>query len=107
MTVESASDRASVLADFGQVVTFSPGDTFPNRNDSTSDITAIFDNGYFAVALGQTEADNKTPTLLARSADVADAAHKSMIEVGAAVYKVVGVEPDGTGLTVLNLEGPM
>jgi len=106
MTVESDSDRLAMLADFGQSVTFSPGSTYPDRNSETVDIIAIFDQDYFEVRGIESVSDNSQPALLARTIDTAKAIRNSMIEIDVDVYKVVGVEPDGTGITVLRLEGP-
>ncbi len=106
MGVETDAERLTRLVDFGQSITFSPGDTYPNRNDKTAEITAIFDSGYFEITGEETGTDSKTPTITARDIDTADAARNSMVEIGADVYKVVGVERDGTGMTELILEGP-
>jgi hypothetical protein len=114
MTVESAADRLALLADFApedstgdkKVIKFSPGATFPNRNQSTVDVVGIFDNEYLSIAADGPDIDARQPALLCRSADVTDAVNNSMVEIGSAVYKVVGVEPDGTGITALALEGP-
>jgi len=106
MTVESASDRASMLADFGQSVTFSPGATFPNRNDETAVITGIFDNGFVEVIGDEANSYATRPTLVCRTADVLNAARNSMVEFSDLVYKVAQVQPDGTGITELILEGP-
>ena len=96
-----------MLADFGQLVLFTPGNSYPNRNDDTTEIKAIFDTAFFEIAGDESDADSKQPRLLARTLDTLDAARNSMAEIGSEVYKVVGVEADGTGFTVLALEGPL
>ena len=111
MAVETDADTKTMLADFGRLVLFTPGDSYPNRNDDTVEITAIFDTAFFEITGDESDADSKQPKLLARTLDAADAARNSMVEIGADVYKVVGVEADGTadpagGFTVLALEGP-
>jgi len=106
MAAESEADRAALLDDFGLDVIFSPGDSYPNRNDATVTIKGIFDNGFFEVPGQMGEINSLNPTLLARSSDTVDAVRNSMVEIAGAVYKVVDPEPDGTGLTVLMLEGP-
>ena len=95
-----------MLADHGQLVTFTPGNTYPDRNDDTVEITVIFDTAFFEIDGDESDADSKQPRILARTLDTADAARNSMVEIGADVYKVVGVEPDGTGISVIALEGP-
>ena len=107
MTVESAADRLSMLADFGQLVTFSPGDSFPSRNDKTATITGIFDNEYYQATGEDIGSNSRIPTLMVRTADVANAQRNSMVELSTgATYKVIRPEDDGTGITVLILEGP-
>ena len=106
MTVETAEDRATLLADFGETVLFSPGSTYPNRNDNSESITVIFDNGFYDVPLDAAAGTAKNPSVLTRTADTEDAARNSMIERGEDRYKVVEVEPDGNGFSVLSLEGP-
>lgn len=106
MTVESDSDRLTLLADFGQTAKFSPGVTFPDRNGETADITAIFDNNFLEVRGIDSAVASSQPTILARTIDLADVVRNSMIELGADKYKVVGIEPDGSGMTTLLLEGP-
>lgn len=106
MTVETDTERTSMLADFGEAVIFSPGSTFPNRNDNTATINAIFDNTFFEVIGEEMPANMTKPTVVCKTADVAAAERNSMIERGAEVYKVASAEPDGTGVTLLILEGP-
>lgn len=53
-------------------------------------------------ALGRVQASK--PEFLCRTADVPAAAHGQTLTIGAQVYKICGVEPDGTGLTLLKLE---
>lgn len=106
MPVESDNDRAHLLADFGQLVTFSPGETYPNRNNETAEITGIFDKAFFEIVGDLVAADSNQPVIVCRTIDVAGAERNSMVEIGADTYKVVGVEPDGTGITLLLLEGP-
>ena len=106
MTVESDSDRLTLLADFGQTAKFSPGVTFPDRNGSTADITAIFDNNFLEVRGIDSAVASSQPTILTRTIDLADVVRNSMIELAADMSKVVGIEPDGSGMTTLLLEGP-
>ena len=95
-----------MLADFGVSVIFSPGATYPHRNSDTETITAIFDAEYIEIQGDEMIAASKAPAIIARTSDAADAQINSMAEIGVDRYKVVGVEPDGNGMTVLILEGP-
>ena len=64
----------------------------------------IFDNGYAAFISGMAEATQ--PSCLARTVDVADLEHGCAIDIGTDLWKVVGTEPDGTGMTTLRLRKP-
>lgn len=64
--------------------------------------SGIFDAGYLEAAGGQVQTVG--PALTMRSADVAGVAMFGAVSVGTTAYRVVGIEPDGTGVTVLRLE---
>ena len=64
-------------------------------------VTGIFDNGY-AEPFGEVE--GRQPTFLLPTASAPSVAHGQSLVIGAATYKVRGVEPDGTGVTLLKLE---
>lgn len=101
-----------MLADFGLLCIFSPGATYPNRNDKSKTIRGIFDNAYIEIVGDEANTASRTPTLICRTDDVNGVKRNSMVEIGGDVYKVVSPEPDGTGadndqgITVLMLEGP-
>lgn len=79
-------------ADFGTAAVYS---------GSGATINGILDADYDE-AMGRVQAS--TPLFACATADVANATHGQTLTVGATVYKIVGVEPDGTGMTVLRLE---
>ena len=108
MPVESAADRATLLADFGEAAIFSPGAVWPNRSSASCTITGIFDFEYLPIDGGDTRLSSSNPVFFARTADLADVVRDSVIErvSDGGVYKVAAIEPDGTGMTLLQLEGP-
>lgn len=63
--------------------------------------TAIFDNAY-AQSLGFTA--GTAPVLLVAASAVPTVAPGDAVEVPAGRYTVAGIEPDGTGITLLRLE---
>lgn len=69
-------------------------------NYNGREITGIFDNAYFE---GQ-NMQGSQPVFSCATADVAAARHGDMLVRAGATYKVVGVEPDGTGMSLLRLE---
>lgn len=85
-------DIAAYMTMFGQSVVV-----------NGAEINAIFDDG-FREALSEPGAESSMPRLTCRTSDVASAAHGQAVTVGASSFEVVGVEPDGTGVTVLMLE---
>lgn len=64
-------------------------------------INGILDAEYDE-AMGRVQASS--PVFACATSSVASATHGQTLTVGATVYKIVGVEPDGTGMTVLRLE---
>jgi hypothetical protein len=64
-------------------------------------VTGIFDNVYFE-AMGDVQ--SASPVFTLPTASASSAAHGQSLVIGATTYKVRGVEPDGTGITVLRLE---
>jgi hypothetical protein len=65
-------------------------------------VTGIFDNDYFEPMGG--EMQGATPVFTLPTASASSAAHGQSLVIGATTYKVRGVEPDGTGVTLLRLE---
>lgn len=64
-------------------------------------VTGIFDAQYFD---GLGEVEGRQPTFVLPTASASSAAHGQTLVIGAKTYKVRGVEPDGTGITLLRLE---
>jgi len=93
MSVESEEDRDVLLADFGGTVTVvATGLNF----------TGIFDNDYLAL-MGM---ESRNPMVMCKSSDVTthSIAQGTALTIGGVSYKVVMPQPDGTGMTVLELE---
>lgn len=94
MAVETADDRAAMLADFGVVASWS-GASF----------NGIFDNAYEAVdAGGSIPFALVRPRFYCRSADVSGAVEGDAIVVDGLNYIIRVVMPDGTGFTEMELE---
>mgnify|MGYP000032377136 FL=1 len=99
MTVETAADRALMLADFGVDAIFDTPDT------SHKTIKGVFDNDYEAVNAGGTMDFAITrPRFYCRSSDVLDVEEGDDLEIEKVSYKIRVVMPDGTGMTELMLE---
>lgn len=65
-------------------------------------VDGIFDADY-AEPLGNI-AEGRSPVFIYRSADLPSVAHGHTLVINATTYLVRGVEPDGTGVTLLRLE---
>lgn len=70
--------------------------------DTGAQALVMFDNEYQA-GLGSTF-EASQPTALGASADLQGLGHGSLLTIGTDTWAVVGVQPDGTGLTRLMLE---
>lgn len=67
-------------------------------------VDVIFDSVYFEESTGLVGFQGSAPMATALTSDVPNAAHGDTLVISSVTYKVVGVEPDGTGITVLRLE---
>lgn len=92
--VESASDRLSMLSDFGVTVEW-----------SGVDFIGIFDNNYHAAEFGGSVAfATSQPKLTCRTADITSVTVGTTLTIEAVDYTVQVVMNDGTGVTELTLE---
>ncbi|MDB2650172.1 hypothetical protein N9Y19_04535 [Porticoccaceae bacterium] len=99
MPVETADDRALMIADFGESVIFMPS----KLPDST--ITAIFDNQYQSVEAGGTVSFAVVqPRLTVRSSDIPNAEEGDCFRIRGKLHVVTILMDDGTGITEIALE---
>ena len=66
-------------------------------------VPVIFDKAYLGAMGGLVESTG--PQCLAQTSTVASVVQGTAIVINATTYTVTGVEPDGTGITVLQLRG--
>ncbi len=99
MAIETDTERTALLADFGVSATYTPD------GGSPASITVIFDKPYLGVGEnGEVVVESTNPTCICRTIDVSDADHAATIVIDSVTYNVVGVQPDGTGFTILELQ---
>ena len=99
MPVETAEDRAALLADFGEDVKFNPA------SGSRKTVTGVFDNIYEEVEAGGTVGVSmQQPRLFVRTADIAGATEGDAITINDLDYTIRVVMSDGQGMTELALE---
>jgi len=92
--VEDLDEFLDVDHGFAVTATWSPS------TSTTQVVTCIFDAEYVD-PLG---VESAAPVAVCKTADVATAKHGQAFVLGATQYKIRGVQPDGTGITLLKLE---
>ncbi len=94
MAVESDADRLTFLSadDFGTAATI-----------GSATVYGIFDDAYESVNIATGEITMTAPRFLCRTADVTSVAQGTAVTIGGVAYKVINIEPDGTGMTALAL----
>lgn len=68
-----------------------------------SAIAVIFDKAYIGALMGMVESTG--PCCLVMDKDIPNVKQGASIVINSKTYTVTGVEPDGTGLTTLQLRG--
>lgn len=97
MAIETDEDRLELLTALGDDVTLNP-------NGSAVIIRGIYDAGHVLTDTGQVvDVSDSEPMLTVRTKDVTTVVQGSEIDVNSTTYKVVDIQPDGTGITILRL----
>ncbi len=85
-------------------------DIFLNENEHAVDVTyqaatiqGIFDAEFSSVAEGETGIESTAPQVLVKTSDVSSAVHGQTMTINSVVYNIIGIQPDGTGLTLIVL----
>ena len=94
MAIETDAERLVFFADFGQTITKADTTTF----------TAIFDDEFAEAGGLMNQIETSSPQLTCRTSDVSGLAHNAVLTFGGSTYHVIGIEPEGTGITILKLE---
>ena len=99
MTVETAADRALMLADFGVDAIFDP------QTSSYKTVKGIFDNIYEEVeAGGNVGFAMQQPRFFCRTNDIDGSTEGDALEIGSVPYTIKVGMSDGNGMTELVLE---
>lgn len=96
--IETASDRAIFVKDFGQDV------SILRANRGRIVVKAIFDNEYEGIVGESVEFATSQPRLTCISEDVDGIAYGDDVTIGLNQYKAVLIMPNGTGITEIMLE---
>jgi hypothetical protein len=63
----------------------------------------IFHNEYEAAVLYAGEIESKNPFVEMRDVDVPDLVHDDLLTIEGLNYRVIGIQPDGMGMTIVKL----
>lgn len=89
-------DKAAFLdrGDFAEDAVYNGGDTKP----------VIFDERYAGVDVDFPASESSQPRALGTTEDFPNVVHGHTLQIRGVIYKVVGVEPDGTGWVLMILQ---
>lgn len=87
-------DLTVFLGDFAETVTLTSGRTFK----------AVVDATFVGVGDGVAEVESSAISIIAKTADTKGVEFGIVVDLDDVSYVVRGIEPDGTGMTVLRLE---
>jgi hypothetical protein len=73
-------------------------------NGSSSTISVILNNEYFAIAGESVDIDGTQPVATCRTSDVTNIDTSDSITIDSIAYNITNIQPDGTGITVLILQ---
>ena len=85
------------VSEWAKSLTITPQDGVPKT------IIGLFDAPFEAVSVLTGSVELTSPQATVKTADTVDLRHGDWLEVGATAYRIVGIQPDGTGVTVLRL----
>jgi hypothetical protein len=87
------TDLAAFFTDFGEAAILQDG----------TEITVIFDAAFSMASPMGVDVESSKPMVTAKSEDVESLSHGSTITIRDTLYMIVGIQPDGTGITNLFL----
>ncbi len=85
-------------------------DVFFNEDEHAVDITynsttiqGVFDNEFIAAADDSIGVETTSPRVQVKTSDVLTAVHDDIMTINSIAYKISGIQPDGTGTTLILL----
>jgi hypothetical protein len=85
-------------------------DLFFNNSEFAVDVTynaatiqGIFNDAFDAAVESEVGIESSVPQVKVRSSDVVAAVHNETMTINSVVYNIIGLNPDGTGITVVLL----
>jgi len=92
------------LAEFFEVDEHGSAANYTPSGGSASSITVIFRHDYFLEDVGNVGVETQQAVITVQTSKVPGIAHGDLIEIDSTNYNVVGVRPDGTGISEIVLE---
>lgn len=94
-----ASDVSDIFfTDFAVDATYTPS------GGTAKGIKVVFDNEYAVVSLaGDVAIESVSPAAHCKDSDIIGAKHGDTLVINSVTYYVIGIQPDGTGITILIL----
>ena len=92
------------LAEFFEVDEHGTAANYTPSGGSASSITVIFRHDYFLEDVGNVGVETQQAVITVQTSKVPGIAHGDLIEIESTNYNVVGVRPDGTGISEIVLE---
>ncbi len=85
-------------------------DIFLNADEFAVDVTylaatiqGIFDAPFSSAVAGEMGIESSLPQVTVKTSDVASAVHGQTMTINSVVYQIIGIQPDGTGMTTILL----
>ena len=92
------------LAEFFEVDEHGTAANYTPSSGSASSITVIFRHDYYLEDVGNVGVETQQAVITVQTSKVPGIAHGDLIEIDSTNYNVVGVRPDGTGISEIVLE---
>lgn len=92
------------LAEFFEVSEHGSAANYTPSGGSVSAITVIFRHDYYLEDVGNVGVETQQAVITVQTSKVPGIAHGDLIEIDSTNYNVVGVRPDGTGISEIVLE---
>lgn len=92
------ADLTNDLSEFLDSNEFAVNITFGSNT-----IIGIFDDAFEAVEQDENSVENTQPQVIVRDTDITGLVHGDIFTINSIRYNVIGIQPDGTGLTIVVL----
>jgi hypothetical protein len=94
--------KQDIISDIDEVILDNDEFSVDVLYNSTT-FQGIFDDGFIDSADDGVAVESTAPQVQVKSTDVAGALHGQTMTIESVVYKIIGVQPDGTGMTLIML----